>query len=117
MPLSTNGELIKKIEKLVEDKEITQRAAVILNLEATGRVVGDVGEIKKSMSGIQHCIKELVDVTQKNPSLVWLLRYRTKGTIAVIFSVLSATVAAVYFIMTSDLFREFIFNQLNLPIK
>lgn len=116
MPLN-NGELIKKIETLVEDEEITQRAAVILNLEATGRVVGDVGEIKDSVSDIQNCIKELTTVWKDNPSLIWLLRYKTKGTVAVLFSVLLAVVALSYLVVTSEIFREFMINQFSLPIK
>ncbi len=112
-----NGELIKKIEKLVEDKEMTEHAAIILNLEATGRVMEDVGEIKTSMSDIQNCIKELTVVWKDNPSLVWLLRYKTKGTITALFSTLLAIVTLSYLVITSEAFREFMINQFSLPIK
>jgi len=116
MPRS-NGELLKKIEKLVEDKEITQRAAVILNLEATGRVVGDVGEIKKSVTKIEGCVESLASAMKENPSLLWLLRYKTKATVSVIFSIALAIITSTYFVVTSDTFREFMISQLNLPIK
>ncbi len=117
MPISKNGELLKKIEMLVEDEEITQRAAVILSLEAIGRVVGDVGDINKGVSEIQECVSELARITKENPSLVWLLRYKTKGTMAVLFSITSAIITVTYFIVTSEIFREFMISQLSLPIK
>ena len=117
MPLMKNGELLKKIEKLVEDDEITERAAIILNLEASGRLVGDVGEINANVEKIQICVGELTKAMQENPSILWLLKYKTKATASVLFTIFLAIVTTSYFVVTSEPFRAFMINQINLPIN
>jgi hypothetical protein len=101
-----NGDrgLLTRFEQL-EDKVqivVTQVQSVSDQMGQLPQVIDDFNQLKTQV--------------QKNPSLLWLLRYRTKATISWLLFILSLVVLALFPIKNSGL-GAVILKYLGLPIE
>lgn len=74
----TEVENILKTDKI--DPEVAQRLQLSISLENHTELLKINGRLKK--------VEKVVDEVEENPSLMWLLRFKTKQTVIVILSVI-----------------------------
>lgn len=105
--MKDDSKIIEAIESVLNngtklDPEHAQRLQLGISLENNKELLKINGRLKK--------VEEAAEDWEKNPSLLWLLRFRTKKTVSVIL---------VVFVLLSMLYisgiREPIFELLGLP--
>ena len=105
--MKDDSKIIEAIESVLNngsklDPEHAQRLQLGISLENNKELLKINGRLKK--------VEEAAEDWEKNPSLLWLLRFRTKKTVSVIL---------VVFVLLSMLYiaeiREPVFELLGLP--
>lgn len=76
----TNGELIKELEDLLKEDKIPIEAALRIHLKVSHNVLNTMETAAEKRHKIWVCVEEL----KKNPSLIYLLRNKTKSFVAII---------------------------------
>lgn len=84
--MPTNGELIKELQDLLKEDKLSMEAAVRLHLKVSYNLLYMMGEATEKRHDIWLDVKEI----KKNPSLIYLLRNKTKSFLALITGFLGA---------------------------
>lgn len=78
--MPTNGELIIELQELLKEDKLSMEAAVRLHLKVSYNLLHMMGEATEKRHNIWVEVKEI----KKNPSLIYLLRNKTKSFFALI---------------------------------
>jgi len=82
--MSENNKIVKEVESLLKadeiDPEVARRLQLSISLENHTELLKINGRLKK--------VEKVAEESEKNPSLLWLLRFKTKKTVIVLISTL-----------------------------
>lgn len=88
--MGKNNKIVTEVESLLKtdkiDPEVARRLQLSISLENHTELLKINGRLKK--------VEEVAEDWERNPSLVWLLRFKTKKTVTVIISTLLAAFLA-----------------------
>lgn len=78
--MKSENKIVKEVESLLKtekiDPEVARRLQLSISLENHTELLKINGRLKK--------VEEVAEDWEKNPSLIWLLRFKTKKTVTVI---------------------------------
>lgn len=102
-----DNKIIEEIEDIIKneddvDPDVARRLQLSISLENHKQLLKINGRLKKAEAA--------VDVWEKNPSLLWLLRYKTKATVTAI--IITFVILSVIYVSGT---RAIIFEALGLP--
>jgi len=108
--MKNENKIVKEVESLLKtekiDPEVARRLQLSISLENHTELLKINGRLKK--------VEKVADDWEKNPSLIWLLRFRTKKTVTVIVSGLLIGFIAFELLWEYGLMPK-ILEWLNLP--
>lgn len=82
--MSKENKIIKEVESLLKtdkiDPEASRRLQLSISLENHTELLKINGRLKK--------VEKVAEESEKNPSLLWLLRFKTKKTVTILVTVL-----------------------------
>ena len=108
--MKDENKIVKEVESLLKtkkiDPEVARRLQLSISLENHTELLKINGRLKK--------VEKVADDWEKNPSLTWLLRFKTKKTVTVIVSGLLIGFTAFELLWKYGLMPK-ILEWLNLP--